>query len=197
MQLPHVRQRSATSSQRGCSRLSRKQVADAVRVELPAHPAGRVLGLGRRRGAVVVGRLGAAELGEDLLAALAAGLDEEAVAALEQLREHEVVALACGRAGVHRDAEARPAGLVAVDGDEEGVLAPGGVVAVGVPAAEEDPVLDRDRRQLAGADADERERARLDRLLLDLEAVVRPASPSRAGPAAGTGTASRRSGPTA
>ena len=169
MQLPQVRQRSATSSQRGCSRLSRKQVADVASVELPSHPGGRVLGLGRRRGPVLVGRVGASKLTEDLLAAVAARLDQKPVPALEELGQYKVVALACRRACVHRDAEARPGRLVAIDCDEERVLAPGGVVAVDVPAAEENPVLDPDRRQLAGADADECERARLDRLLLYLE----------------------------
>ena len=171
-----------------------QQVAHVAGVELPAHPGCRVLGLGRRRGPVVVGRVGASELGEDLLAALAARLDQKPVPALEELRQYEVVAVACRRACVHGDAEARPAGLVAIDCDEERVLAPGCVVAVDVPAPEENPVLDPDRRQLAGADADECERAGLDRLLLHIEDARRPASPSRAAPAAGKGSASRRSG---
>ena len=74
--------------------------------------------------------------------------------------------------GAHRRAEARAARLEAVDGDDEGVLAPRRVVAVGVATAEEDPILDRDRVQLAGAHADEGERRIVERLLLDLEAAV-------------------------
>ena len=120
------------------------------------------------------------QLREHLGAALAADLDEEAVPAVEDLGQREVVACLGLRTGAHRDAEAGAGGLEAVDGDDERVLAARRVVAVGVAAAEEDAVLDRDRVQLAGAHADERERRILERLLLDLEAAVaapRPPEP--------------------
>ena len=171
VQLPQVRQRSATSSQRGCSRFVAEQVADVGGVELAAHPGSGALGLRRRLGAVGVGRGGRVEVGQNLLALLAPRLDREVLAALEQLGEDQVVAGIGRRAGPHRGAEARPAGLVAVDGDEEDVLAPGRVVAVGVAAAEQDTVLHRDRGQLARLDAEEGELARVHGLLIDLEPV--------------------------
>src|SRR5688500_19264129 len=63
-------------------------------------------------------------------------------------------------AGVHRDAEARPARAGAVDRHEEGVLAACFVVRVDVAIAEEDAILDRDRMQVARADAEEGEAGR-------------------------------------
>src|SRR4029453_5827889 len=54
-----------------------QEVADVARVELPPHPGGGVVGLGRRRGAVHVGRVAASEFGENLLASVAARLDQE------------------------------------------------------------------------------------------------------------------------
>ena len=92
--------------------------------------------------------------------------------AVEDLGQREVVARVRLRPGAHRDAEAGAAGLEAVHGDDERVLAARRVVAVGVAAAEEHLVLDRDPVQLARAHADERERPVLERFLLDLEAVV-------------------------
>ena len=91
---------------------------------------------------------------------------------VEDLGQREVVAGLGLRAGSHRDAEAGPAGLEAVDGDDEGAVAAGGVVAVDEAAAEEHPVLDLDRVQLARAHAQERERGPLERLLLDLGCTV-------------------------
>src|SRR5581483_7644401 len=75
-----------------------------------------------------------------------------------------------GGAGARRGAEARAARLEAVDRDEERTLAPRRVVLVGVAAADEDGVLDVDRVQLAGANADERERAVV--LVLDRHPVA-------------------------
>ena len=97
------------------------------------------------------------QLGEHLGAALAADLDDEAVAAvLEHLGEREVVAGGRLRPGVHRDAEAGGGGLAAVDGDDERALAAALVVLVDVAALHEHAVLHRDRVQVAGAHADER-----------------------------------------
>ena len=62
---------------------------------------------------------------------------------------------------------------MAVDGDEQDVLPPGRIVAVDVSAAHEHSVLDRDRRELAGADAEECQPPLVERLLLDLEPVRR------------------------
>ena len=63
----------------------------------------------------------ARQLGEDLGAALGADLDEEAVLAVEDLRQREVVAGLGLGPGPHRDAEAGAARLEAVDGDDERV----------------------------------------------------------------------------
>ena len=88
-----------------------EQVADVVGVERAAHPAGCVLGLGGGGAQVLLGRLGAAELGEDLRAALAAGLDQEAVAAVEQLGQDEVVVVAsrtCGPVSIETQKQVPP-----------------------------------------------------------------------------------------
>ncbi len=172
VQLPQVRQRVATSSQRSFSRLR----ASRSRMSVTSSRAAHLLGSARDRGAgrlEVCGlRRPARQLGEDLRAALGADLDEQAVRAVEDLGQREVVAGLGLRPGPHRDAEAGAGRLEAVHGDDERVLAPCGVVAVGVAAAEEDPVLDRDPVELAGAHSDQGERGVLERLLLDLEAVV-------------------------
>ena len=76
------------------------------------------------------------------------------MAAVEDLGEGEVVPRLRLRAGAHRDAEARSARLEAVDGDDERVLAPGGVVALdvaGPPRKTRSWIVDR--VQLARADA--------------------------------------------
>ena len=102
------------------------------------------------------------------------------------------------RAGAHRDAEAGAAGLEAVDRDDESV-------ARGGPRSRRrcsgrrgstrswivDPV------QLARADADQRERRVVVRLLLDLEAAVLPPRAPEPDAAAERGTASTECGPTA
>ena len=79
-----------------------------------------------RSAAVELGgsRLAVRQLGQHLRAALAADLDDEAVAAvLEHLGEREVEAGGRLRPGVHRDAEAGRGRLAAVDGDDERALA--------------------------------------------------------------------------
>ena len=45
--------------------------------------------------------------------------------------------------------------MSAVDGDQERVAAPGCIVAVLETAAQEDAILDRQRGEIAGADADD------------------------------------------
>ena len=83
------------------------------------------------------------DLGQHLAAPLAADLGQEDVAVVvEQLGQRDVEAGVGLRAGVHRDAEAGAAGLAAIDGDDEGAVAPGLVVRVDIGPAEEDPVLD-------------------------------------------------------
>ncbi len=85
---------------------------------------------------------------------------------VEQLGQHEVGAVLGARPGVHRRAEARPAGRATVDRDDEGAFAAAGIVAVDIGALEEDAVLDPDRVEIARAHADERERP-VGRRLLD------------------------------
>ena len=90
---------------------------------------------------------------------------------VDQLGEREIVPGRDRRAGVHRDAEARPARAGAVDRHEEGVLAACFVVRVDVAVAEEDAILDRHRVQVARADAEERVAGR-GRRRLDVERPV-------------------------
>ena len=92
---------------------------------------------------------------------------------VEQLGEREVVARPDLRPGLHRDAEAGAAGLAAVDRDDERVAAARLVVVVGVRAADEYPILDLDRMQLAAPDSDERERRRSGCVRRDRELAVR------------------------
>ena len=87
--------------------------------------------------------------------------------AVEQLRQRNVVSGLRLRTGVHRDAEACATRRDAVDGDEEGAVTPGGIVAVNVAAAHEHPILDVDGVQFTGPHPDECHRLVLYRLLLD------------------------------
>ena len=91
-----------------------------------------------------------------------------------------------------------PPGHAAVDGDEERSLAARGVVALDVRALEEHPVLDRDRVQVARADAEERERPLGRRLLDELgprrRRLAAPARGARARAAASASTSEGRPG---
>ena len=97
----------------------------------------------------------------------------------DELGEREVESALGARACAHRGAEAGSARNAAVDRDEERSLAAGGVVAVDVRALDEHPVLNSDRVQVAGADADEGERTLGRRLLDELggSAVAAPRLP--------------------
>ena len=111
----------------------------------------------------------------DLGAALASDPDEEAMLAVHELREREVEPALRRRSGAHRVAEAEPAGLSAVDDDDEDPLAPRRVIVIGIASAGEHPVLDADRGQVAAAHAEEGERFLGRRLFLDLRcAAVQP-----------------------
>ncbi len=123
-------------------------------VHLAAHLRGRAL-RGALGGLRLV-RCGGAgrQLGDEVRAGGASGLDGEVVAAvLEHLGEREVEAVAGPGAGAHRDAEACPARLATVDGDDE-------VLASLAEHAVEDP----HRVQLARARAEERVPGSLARL---------------------------------
>ena len=76
-------------------------------------------------------------------------------ALVHQLGESQIETALSLRAGIHRNAEAGVAGLRAVDRDDEGVAPSRLVVGVGVAIADEDLVLDTDRRQVTGAHPDE------------------------------------------
>ena len=82
---------------------------------------------------------------------------------LIELGEHEVVPAARLGAGAHRGAEAGRRCGAAVDRDDERIPAPGAVVLVRVRPAEEHAVLDPQGGELAGADAQERQRGRVHR----------------------------------
>jgi hypothetical protein len=152
--------------------VARQQAVKVGRVELSAHAR---RGSGNRcacRLQVRRLRLAARQLVQELSPALAANLDEEAMLAVEDLRKRKVIPGLCLGTGSHRDAEAGAARLEAVDRDEEGALAARGVVAIGEAAAHEDPILRRDRVELARAHAQKRERCLVDGLLLDVEATI-------------------------
>ena len=134
VQLPQVRQRSATSSQRGFSRLRASRSRMSVGVELPAHRARR-----RRSTAApaaarssALRRRGAAGSARTSAPALAARPRRGGGARRRGSRS------APGRSPLRPSGPVPietqkqvPRGLEAVDGDDERVLAPRGVVAVG------------------------------------------------------------------
>ena len=167
-----------------------QQVADVGDVERAAHRRARSLGGGVGRVPLVALGVAVLERREHVGPTLAADLHHEAVAVVvEELGQRQVEAGGDPRAGVHRHAEARPAGAPAVDRHEEGVPPAGLVVGVDVPVAHEDAVLDRHRVQVARAHAHERvARRRLGRIDLERPVgcrAVRARSPA----AAGTGSA--------
>src|SRR5581483_12498398 len=108
---------------------------DVVRVQRASHSSGGGLDRRRRGGVVAVRRRLRGKLGEYFGAAFGAHLDEEPVLAVEQLREREVVARLDLRPGPHRGAEARAAGLEAIDGDDERSGPSRVVVAIGMEPA--------------------------------------------------------------
>ncbi len=161
-----------------------EQVLDAVGLEGPSHPPGRVLG--DTRGEVEVGPRGrcGTDLVEQLRAALARDLDDEAVpVAVEQLGQPEVERRTAPGLGVrpraHGHAEAGPARVRAGHRHDEGGLPAGGVRRVLVGAPEEHGVVDAEGAQVAGAHAEEGVRRVLGRPLvgLDREAVIGPVPP--------------------
>ena len=150
----------------------------AFGVERPPHARARVLDQRGRRALIGRIRVAVRDLRHHLGAALAADPNEEPVLAVEQLGEREVVAALRRRAGAHRVAEAEPAGLGAVDDDDERALTASRVVAVDVAPAGEHSILDPDRREVAAADSEECERLLRRRLLLDLrDLAVLPSAP--------------------
>ena len=127
-----------------------QQRLDVGRVELAPHLRGgaRMHLVGPC--AVEVERLAMRHLRQDLRAALRPDLDGEIVlTVIQDLRQREVEAQLGDRPGVNRDAEAGPARLAALDGDDEQLVGPGAVGGIRMPASEQYLVEDPDRVQLA------------------------------------------------
>ena len=99
------------------------------------------------------------DLVEDLRSPLAAHLDDEPVAAVEQLGQRQVercaAALLGPGTGPHRDTEAGAARVGARDGDDEGVGPTGRVVGVTEAALGQDGVVDAEGAEVAGTDPEE------------------------------------------
>ncbi len=152
--------------------VAREQGVDAVGLEAAGHLAGGAGDDLRAPRDVAGGCRARRQLGEHGLAGGRAGADEEAVVAVEELGQGEVEAVGRSGPAAQRGAEAEVRGVAAVDGDDEHVGAPRGVVGVLEAAAEEHAVLDRDRRDLARLHAEKRRRLRRRRLLLDRESAV-------------------------
>ena len=127
VQLPQVRQRSATSSQRGWFEIALAAAPSMPSVSrLTAHLACRARDdrVSGRSSASVAGRCGNSF--EDLGAGFAADLDQEFVVGRRRAaRSAPDRSPAVGLwPGLHRNAEASASGLSAIDGDDEGVLPP-------------------------------------------------------------------------
>ena len=195
VQLPQVRQRSATSSQRGCSRLAVQQLAHIVGPHLPAHvafgPRGRV---GRER---AVPRRRPARAAPGAAAPRRArcrprpGIHARSPSSSVSARSKP--ASAFGPVFIDTQKHVPPA-CAAVHRDDERALAPRLVVRIDVRAMQEHPILNGDRVQLAGAHGEEG---------VALCAVPRSRSPScrhssappaTAAATAGAGNASRHAG---
>ena len=154
-------------------------VADDARLlghagpRLHADAGGRVH-LDRRRGAQL-------QAVEQLLAGLAAGTCDIPVVKLD---EGDIEARADLRSGAHRGTEAGPGGLGAVDGHDEGLAAPIGIVLVDVGTAGQDVIVDGQRGQVAGTHAEigHARRVVLDVVVGELAAgAARPRDGHRAG----------------
>ena len=103
VQLPQLRQRSATSSQRGCSALACSRSRMSVTSSVAAHRRARSRGGGVGRVPLVALGVAVLERREHVGPALAADLDHEAVAVVvEELGQRQVEAAGDPRAGVHR-----------------------------------------------------------------------------------------------
>ena len=195
VQLPQVRQRSATSSQRGCSRLaSSSSRTSSERMCRPMLPSALRDGIGRLRRASAVSAGGAARSASRRGAALAADLHQEFMPLAEQFGQRKVEAGLGLRAGVHRRAEAGAARLAAVHRDDERALAPRLVVRIDIRPLQEHAVLDGDGVQFAGAHGEEGVALRRLRRCGDRHAVSAFARRATAAAAADAGSASRHAG---
>ena len=128
-----------------------------VGFECPTHAARGTVGHGLR-GADITGlRRSGRNVGQDLLAALGADLDEELMAlGIDELGEREIEPGLGAGPGVHRHAKARTARLATLHRDDERAVTTRPVVGIAVRTAEKHPILDVDRRDLARTHAKER-----------------------------------------
>ena len=123
------------------------------------------------------------DLREDLPAAVRPRFGQEEMRPFpEDLRQRQVVAGGRARARPHRSAEARSAGVRAMDCYDEGVPAPGLILGVRELAARANAVLNGDGGQVAGADAQKRSGSRGGRLARrqkteGVKAILAPLSP--------------------
>ncbi len=126
-----------------------QELVQAVGFDLAAHLRRRLPDQPCALSGLGVGGLARADGQEDLPALPRSALHQEPTV---DLGEGQVEPLAAVRAGTHRGAEARPPGLLAIDGHDKGPAASLGVEGV----LAEHPVLDPDGVQVAGPQAEER-----------------------------------------
>ncbi len=133
-----------------------------------AHPGPDRLDAVHRRTGLGVGGAPRRKFGHDGGPTRRSRLDDEA---LVDLGQEDVVAAVDFRPGSHRGAEARARADGALDGDDEGGGSPSPEVLVGELAAQEDPILDREGRELAGSNSQEGDRWSVRRGLLETNGV--------------------------
>src|SRR5450755_162881 len=133
-----------------------QQPLDIRRVELATHLRGGPCMHHLRRITINVHGRAMRHLLDHVGSALGPDLNHEVVhRPVEDLGERQIKAALGYRSGVHRDAEARPACLSALHGDDEHVLGPR-AVGVGMHAAEQHSVEHSDRVQLTRPRPEER-----------------------------------------
>ncbi len=152
-----------------------EQIAKIERFDPAAHQRDRIVRDTEGSVHVVVRCRGRHEIRQHLDTSIGAHLDDEPVLLANELGEGQIESALRARARAHRGAEARAARHAAVDGDEERAFTTRRVLAIDERSLEEDPVLDGDRVEIAGANPEKRERPLGGRLLDEL----RPPSSSR------------------
>ena len=155
VQLPQVRQREATSSQCGDSRLSASSWGRPWR-HGAAHLVGRP---GDRRAARRIVASSAARLGTSASTSAPAGVPTRTrkrwPVGVDELGHRQVEPGLDAGTAAHRRAEAGRARLSALDRDDERAVAPSTVDRVDVVAAGQHPVQDADRAHVARAHAEQ------------------------------------------
>ncbi len=158
VQLPHDRQRSATSSQRGCSRLrwsrSRMSVVSSVRPCSGGRPLARRAAPARSSGPAP--RAGSRATIAGAARGARCATNRWPPSSRTSVSERSNPASARAAPGAHGDAEARAPRLPALDRDDERVLQARALAGVGGLAAEQHAVEHAHRMQLARAHAEER-----------------------------------------